>query len=137
VILIKAWLPSSQDEIIRTCIKSIAAGLSRFYPFSDFIQPLRRYAAQIVKLAPDPFSKVSEWFVMPSQEEQIETLRNRLATLDRRLVVLLDEVDRMEREELVALLKFVRGTDLFPNLSFSTSLQLLRSWATIAQAQTT
>jgi len=38
--------------------------------------------------------------------------------LPKRVVVLLDELDRMERDELLPLLKVVRGISALPNLSF-------------------
>src|SRR5438046_8801180 len=42
----------------------------------------------------------------------------RSSDLPRRVIVLLDELDRMEKQELITLLKVIRGVSHLPNLSF-------------------
>lgn len=58
--------------------------------------------------------------LLPSatQRDDIEKLKLALVRLPKRVVVLLDEIDRMEKEEIVTLLKVIRGISTLPNLSF-------------------
>jgi predicted KAP-like P-loop ATPase len=53
-----------------------------------------------------------------TQKEDIDNLRPALTRLPKRIVVLLDEIDRMEKEELIVLLKVVRGISTLANLTF-------------------
>lgn len=66
-----------------------------------------------------PFLKgYPELFPAATQRDDIESLKRALMRLPQRVVVLLDELDRMERDELLPLLKVVRGISSLPNLSF-------------------
>ena len=53
-----------------------------------------------------------------TQKDDIDGLKAALARLPKRVVVLLDELDRMEKEELLTLLKVIRGISTLPNISF-------------------
>jgi len=53
-----------------------------------------------------------------SQKDDIDNLKSALVRLPKRVVVLLDEIDRMEKDEIVTLLKVIRGISTLPNLSF-------------------
>src|SRR3984893_11163588 len=59
-----------------------------------------------------------ELFPAATQRDDIESLKFALMRLPKRVVVLLDELDRMERDELLPLLKVIRGIASLPNLSF-------------------
>lgn len=124
VVYISAWLPSEPAQIIRTCTKSIVLAINKAWPLSGVGLPLRRYAQLIVKSAPGPFSKLADFIADESQAEEIEHLKSSIATLPRRTVVLLDEIDRMEMDELFALLKYIRGIDEIPNITFVCALNL-------------
>ena len=45
-------------------------------------------------------------------------MKQLLEEFPQRIVVLLDEIDRMRRKELLTLMKVIRGTGAVPNLSF-------------------
>jgi KAP family P-loop domain len=53
-----------------------------------------------------------------SQREEILELREALNRVPLRILVLLDEIDRMQREELQVLLKVLRGASTMPNVTF-------------------
>src|SRR5208282_2961421 len=54
----------------------------------------------------------------PSQVEQLSSLKDVWGQLPVRVVVLVDEVDRMDKAELYLLLKAVRGVVDLPNISY-------------------
>jgi predicted KAP-like P-loop ATPase len=77
----------------------------------------RRLASALAQTVPI-LKGYSELYPAPTQRDDIENMKAALARLPKRIVVLLDEIDRMEKEELLTLLKVVRGVSSLPNLSF-------------------
>jgi len=62
-------------------------------------------------------------FTEPSQQDELQELTDKLATLPvHRVVVLLDDMDRMQGSELRMLLKIIRATEDYPKLSFVCAL---------------
>jgi hypothetical protein len=53
-----------------------------------------------------------------SQREEIDEIRATLGRVPLPIVVLLDEVDRMQKDELLVLLKILRGASSIPNVTF-------------------
>jgi hypothetical protein len=88
----------------------------------DYMVPgLRRSATRLANALAQsvPFLKgLSELFPTTTQKDDIENLRAALRRLPKRVVVLLDELDRMEPDELRTLLKVVRGISELQNLTF-------------------
>lgn len=54
----------------------------------------------------------------PSQEERIDALVSRIAAVHRRILVVLDDLDRMEAKELETVFKLLRGSDKPSNVTF-------------------
>ncbi len=54
----------------------------------------------------------------PSQEGRIVALVDRIASVHRRVLIVLDDLDRMEAKELETVLKFLRGSDKLSNITF-------------------
>jgi len=71
-----------------------------------------------------PFASVSylaglrEMLPPQSQREEIDELRATLARVPLPILVLLDDLDRMQREEILVLLKILRGAGSIPNVTF-------------------
>lgn len=61
---------------------------------------------------------IKELVPVQSQREEIQELRNTISRVPKRVVVLLDEIDRMQRDELIVLLKILRGANTIPNVTF-------------------
>jgi hypothetical protein len=53
-----------------------------------------------------------------SQEQRIDALANRIAKTRRRVLVILDDLDRMEARELETVFKLLRGSDTLSNITF-------------------
>ena len=61
---------------------------------------------------------LSELLPASTQRDEIKELEGVLARVPRRIVVLLDEIDRMQKDELLTLLKVLRGATSLQNLTF-------------------
>jgi hypothetical protein len=58
-----------------------------------------------------------------TQREELQDLGQVLSRVPKRVVVLLDEIDRMQRDEVLTLLKVIRGISTLPNLTFVCAFQ--------------
>lgn len=96
-------------DIVSECQKEyVVPGLRR---------STRRFANALGKSVP-MLNGLPELLPATTQRDDVEALRQALMRLPKRVVVLLDELDRMEKKEIRTLLKVVRGISSLPNLSF-------------------
>ena len=117
VVSFSTWLPGSQETLTSYLMADIANECQKHY----MVPGLRKSAGRLANALSQsvPFLKgYPELFPAPTQRDDIENLKRALMRLPQRVVVLLDELDRMERNELLPLLKVVRGISSLPNLSF-------------------
>jgi hypothetical protein len=117
VVSFSTWLPGSQETLTSYLMADIANECQKQY----MVPGLRKSAGRLANALAQsvPFMKgFPELFPAATQRDDIESLKRALMRLPKRVVVLLDELDRMERDELLPLLKVVRGISALPNLSF-------------------
>jgi AAA ATPase domain len=111
------WLPGSQDALTSYLLADIANECKKQY----LVPGLRQSATRLATAMGQKVPIISEYLkLLPpdTQRDSIENLKSALVRLPKRVVVLLDEIDRMEKEELMTLLKVIRGVATLPNLSF-------------------
>lgn len=115
----KSSLPSDDATLAVTLFNSIANQLGTKFFVRKLRNELRRFGKTFSGFMPSMFSPLKELFAEPSQQELIQELTERLSTLPvRRVVVILDDMDRMLGNELRTLLKIIRATEDYPKLSF-------------------
>ncbi len=111
------WLPGSQETLTSYLLADIANECQKYYLVPGLRKGTRRIANALSESV--PFLKgYPQLLPSTTQKDDIENLRRSLARLPKRVIVLLDELDRMEKDELLPLLKVVRGISSLPNLSF-------------------
>jgi hypothetical protein len=111
------WLPGSQDALTSYLLGDIANECKKQY----LVPGLRQSAARLAIALGQKVPLLSEYLKLRppnTQKDSIENLKSALVRLPKRVVVLLDEIDRMEKEEMMTLLKVIRGIATLPNLSF-------------------
>jgi predicted KAP-like P-loop ATPase len=111
------WLPGSAEMLTSYLLADIANECKKQYVVPGLRQSARRLATALGQKVP-LLSDYLKLLPAPTQKDDIENLKSALIRLPKRVVVLLDEIDRMEKEELVTLLKVIRGISTLPNLSF-------------------
>ncbi len=117
VIPFSAWLPGSEETLATDMFSDIATECKRLYYLPRLRRRLLAYAKTIcgsisfLKAVPELFPPVS-------QKDEIEEMGKALSRIPRRIVVLLDEMDRLQKGELQVVLKILRGVAFFPNLSY-------------------
>ena len=117
VVSFSSWLPGSEETLTKELFHDIGKECRKRYYIPGLRKALTRYAT--IFSADIPYLKgVREIFEPPTQRQELEEMKRLLEELPQRIVVLLDEIDRMRRKELLTLLKVIRGTGAVPNLSF-------------------
>jgi hypothetical protein len=113
-----AWLPGSDETFAYDLFRDIATECKRWM----YVPQLRKQALGYARKLSGSVSYLSSLkeFLPPqqSQQDEINEVRETLARIPLPIVVLLDEVDRMQREELLVLLKVLRGAASIPNVTF-------------------
>jgi len=119
VVRFKSSLPGDDLTLVSTLFNSISKQLhSRFF-VRHLRNVLKRITRRISGLVPYATSGLREIFAEPSQQDELQELTDKLATLPvHRVVVMLDDMDRMQGSELRMLLKIIRATEDYPKLSF-------------------
>jgi hypothetical protein len=117
VVPFSTWLPGSEQTLAIDLFSDIATECKKHY----YLPQLRRRLLTYAKTLGGAISflkSASDLLPSISQKDEIEEMGNVLNLLPRRIVVLLDEMDRLQKEELQVVLKILRGVPSFPNLSF-------------------
>ncbi len=117
VISFSTWLPGSQETLTAYLMSDIASQVRKRYVVPGLRKGARRTASALGKTVP-LLQSLTEALPATTQKDDIEELKAALSRLPERVVVLLDEIDRMEKDEVLTLLKIIRGISTLPNLSF-------------------
>ena len=111
------WLPGSAETLSSYLLDDIVRECKRGYVVPGLRSDARRLAILLAKGVPI-LSSLSDFFSTSTQRNDIERLAKAVGRLPKRVIVLLDEVDRMRKRELRELLKVLRGLSLSSNLTF-------------------
>ena len=117
VVSFSAWLPGSEETLAIDLFRDISTECKRLL----YIPQLKKQAIAYARTLSGSVSYLAglkEVLPARSQMQEIDEIRTTLAQVPLPIVVLLDEVDRMQRGELLVLLKILRGASSIPNVSF-------------------
>jgi hypothetical protein len=117
IVSFSTWLPGSEETLTSYLMADIASECQREYMVPGLRKSASRLAGALAQSVP-LLRGFPELFPAATQKDDLEDLRIALRRLPKRVVVLLDELDRMEQGELRTLLKVIRGVSDLPNLSF-------------------
>lgn len=112
------WLPMDEKTLVSTLLSSVVEKLNARLFVPRIKKNFVEFTRTLFTVVPRVPASLKELLEKPSQDEQIAELRNNLAKLPLRVVVLLDDLDRMRRGELDTLFKLIRGVPEFPQFSY-------------------
>ncbi len=118
VVPFSTWLPMDEQTLVWTLFNSILERLEKTLFIPNIKRKLVEFTRVIFAVLPSVPTSIKDLFRKPSQDEQICDLQVSLATLPVRVAVLLDDMDRMHKDELQALLKMIRGVPEFPQFTY-------------------
>ena len=121
VIPFSAWLPGSEVSLATVLFNDIARECGK----RVYVPRLRKRGltfARTLSGSVPHLAGLKEMIPAQSQREEIEELCETFSRIPMPIVVLLDEIDRMQKEELLVLLKILRGASSIPNVTFVCAL---------------
>jgi hypothetical protein len=118
VVAFVSSLATSKEILVGTLFNSIRKEVQKRFAHGFSSGRLTAYARSLVGAVPKYGSLLKELFHDPSQEDQIRQLKESLEELNARVVVVIDDMDRMHAEELDVLLKLMRGATEFSNVTY-------------------
>ncbi len=115
----KPWLCESERGIateffslFQKEVGKVLPGLHR--PISEYLKQILASATCEVSGFSFPIAKV----IGPSLKEMHDKIRDGLYNIDRPVIVIIDDVDRLQSKELMMVLRLVRDTADFPNVYY-------------------
>jgi len=117
IVKFSPWLAGDSNAVVLSMLNSIVAEIKREFFVPGLSGDAARYARALLGAAPWT-ERIKDLFAEPSQERRIEALVTRIEKTGRRVLVVLDDLDRMEAKELETVFKLLRGSDKLSNITF-------------------
>ena len=129
VVRFNPWLFGSADDLVTRFFRELSAqlGQSRSEGLKDVAKALSSLGQFLAPLSPVPGTAVAvklldkltnRWNKPPTLHDKRGHLRKALAASESRVVVLIDDIDRLEASETRKLMRLVRLTSDLPNVVF-------------------
>lgn len=132
VVFFNCWLPGSSESLASYLLDDIARECGKSYIVPGIRKDARKLALALAKNVP-LLNSVSDIWSTSTQRDDIQRLADAVSRLPRRVVVLLDEIDRMQKEEILELLKVLRGISVSSNLSYVCAADRTRMASAISE----
>jgi hypothetical protein len=117
IVRFSPWLAADSNALVLSLLNSVVVEIKGKFFVPGLGRDAARYARALLSAIPR-----AEWLKDiiedPSQEQRIDALANRIARTRRRVLVVLDDLDRMEAKELETVLKLLKGSDRLSNITF-------------------
>lgn len=114
------WMCSSPEQVTNDFFATLRHQLSRQY--SSMSNPIKEYARYIGNLTISSQSWASLDFLPSAKQESLfekkKTLSEQFSKLPRPVVVIIDDVDRLERDEVFEVLRLIRNTGDLSNMIY-------------------
>jgi predicted KAP-like P-loop ATPase len=111
------WLGYDKKALVRDFFNSLSENLG-----SNFSSELTNYTNEILNNSGDnSFIKIIKSFFKQQNESLnsiFDRINNKIGYLDKKIVIFVDDVDRLDKEEIFELLKLIRKTANFQNTFF-------------------
>jgi hypothetical protein len=117
VVSFSAWLPGSVSSLASDLLEDIAKECDKHVRIPQLRKQALAYARMLSGSVPY-LGGLKEILKSQSQREELRDLREAFSRVPKPILVLLDEIDRMQKDELLVLLKILRGASSIPNVTF-------------------
>jgi hypothetical protein len=115
------WLAGDSNSLVLSLLNSTVAEIKRKLIVPGLSGDATRYARTLLSAVPWT-ERLKDLISEPSQEKRIDALVERIARVRRRILIVMDDLDRMEAKELETVLKLLRGSDKLSNVTFLCAL---------------
>ena len=120
VVKFNPWNSQSSNQIITDYFNTLKEALSPFY--SKLSQPINQYANLLAELEVENWTTKFTKHFLSQQANDLGTLKRNvedcIIAFDKPIIVLIDDLDRLEREEVFEVLRLIRNTAQFKNMIY-------------------
>jgi ABC-type dipeptide/oligopeptide/nickel transport system ATPase subunit len=115
------WKCSSSEKIIETFFKLLKEKLS---PYSFIINnKIEEYVVNLTTLSKNSIlsstSELVEKFTSePNIEDQYDKIKKEIIAINRKIIITIDDLDRLNKKEIYEVIRLIRNTANFPNVFF-------------------
>lgn len=114
------WMCSSPEQVTNDFFASLRHQLSSIY--SSLSNPIKEYSRYIGSLNVSSQSWASLKFLLPNKQESLfekkRLLSDKFSKLPTPVVVIIDDIDRLERDEVFEVLRLIRNTADLSNMIY-------------------
>lgn len=121
IINFNPWYSNSKDQIIADFFDTLKGGLSKYNPalsksFSEYANALSD-AIDSKPIA--KFTKIIQfWNKNSDLKDLYDKVSNEICKIDKRIYIFIDDLDRLEKSEIMEVLRLIRNTASFKNTIF-------------------
>ena len=116
----RAWLCDSPKKIIGEFFRILSDNLSPFIP--DINRKINKYVSLLLEYSSSksifPYMLNNILKEQSSILKERESLKNAIKQIDKPIVIIVDDIDRLHDDELMAFLSLLRNTADFPNVFY-------------------
>ena len=117
IVKFSPWLAADSNTLILSLLNSIVSEMRKSYVVPGLKRDAFEYARTLLSAIPKA-ERLKDILSEPSQEGRIAGLAKRISKTNRRVLVVLDDLDRMEGKEVETVFKLLRGSETFLNFTF-------------------
>ena len=118
----RPWLCENEQSIVKEFFTLLAEKLKDYSLNDDITQYMAQLMEESSQVAPwwakVPLSFIAKNIKPRPLQEIHDAIRDALQTIDKPIIVTIDDVDRLQEKELTAVLKLIRDTADFPNIFY-------------------
>lgn len=122
VVFFNPWNFSSQDQLIEDFFNSLLEAIEKLDPNNKVVDEIKKYKRKLKNVEINPsiagFS-IGSWKVEKASLGSLrESLEKELARFDKKILIIIDDIDRLDTKETLAVFKLVKVTANFSNCIF-------------------
>jgi len=117
IVRFSPWLPGNSNALVMSLLTSITAEIRRDYVVPGLSKSALQYGKTVLNMIPKA-ALIKDLLADMSQQESIKQLTKFIAQMPRRILVILDDLDRMQPRELEVVLKILRGSEDLSSVTF-------------------
>jgi hypothetical protein len=117
IVKFSPWLAGDSNAVVLSLLNSIVSEMNKSYVVPGLKRDVVGYARTLLSVIPK-VERLSALLSEPSQVDRVNSLAKRISETNRRVLVVLDDLDRMEAKELETVFKLLRGSESFVNFTF-------------------
>ena len=118
----RPWLCENEQAIVKEFFTLLGEKLKDYSLNDDITQYMAQLMEESSQVAPwwakVPLSFIARNIKPRPLQEIHDAIRDALQTIDKPIIVTIDDVDRLQEKELTAVLKLIRDTADFPNIFY-------------------